>query len=170
MFRLAAAALLCLASLDAPAMARPAGPQDAAPRAQAAWVKSCNHYANRARFKRRDAQVEFVTVLADGCEQALEAARDGARRAQAEAAARFLDRLGAAREAIAAMNAARIASAEARATQPRFARVVRDLSRHYRLVTPSGEYLILRAGGVFDALGAWVASGAEFALIAALPD
>jgi hypothetical protein len=138
-----------------------------------AWRATCTHYENRARYKSREQRVEFVTVVADGCAAALDAfsapGATGAPRQQA-AAARFLDRLSAARAAIAEINAGRLAEAATRRAADRsFTRFQRDLARDLRFVRPFGEYLILRAEGVYAALDAWVDAGADFALIAALP-
>ena len=135
-----------------------------------AWRATCTHYVNRARFRSREERVDFVTVLADGCEAALVAFAPGGDGRARQAAGEFLDRLTGARAAIAEINGRRLAEAAARRAQDRsFTRVVRDLSRELRLVGSTGEYLILRAEGVYDALEAWVDAGAEFALIAALP-
>ncbi len=129
-----------------------------------AWAAACHHYVNRARFKPRTGRVEAVTVLADACPPALEAAATEGPRG--EAARRFLTRLAQAQALLAAMNSDRFAAASVE-TLPGGA--VRDLARSRRLVSASGEYLILRAEGVFDALGAWAGDEGGFDLRAALP-
>lgn len=127
---------------------------------------SCVHYQNRARFKSRTAEVEFVTVLADACAGAIATVGDpAAPDARKAAAERYLHRLHEARDAIAAIDGARL-RATPRVTLGR-ARV-RDLRASRGLVTITGEFLILRRAGVFAALEDWVAEGADFTLLAAL--
>jgi hypothetical protein len=167
---LVATSIAAMGLLAAPGPA--AAAQPAAERVEA-WRGACKHYVNRARFKSREEHVEFVTVVADGCAAALKAAESPAEALSPDeraAAVWFLDRLTAARRAIAAINTRRLAAAtERRRADRSFSRVARDLAEELRLVGHSGEYLILRAEGVYDALGAWVEAGAEFALLAALP-
>jgi|OM-RGC.v1.021973319 hypothetical protein len=165
-----ALAFLLLALMAAPAAADPPGAPSlatmVATETRDAWRAACRHYENRARFKSRSENVEFATVLADGCAAALaESASSGPEGAAARA---FLDRVVAARHAVDAINARRLANAADRAGAG-FSRQVRDLRRALRLVSETGEYLILRAEGVFLALDHWVASGARFSLAAALP-
>lgn len=165
-----ALAFLLLALMAAPAAADPHGAPPLAPtiamETRDAWRAACRHYENRARFKSRSENVEFATVLADGCAAAL--AASVSRGPESAAASAFLDRVVAARNAVDAINARRLADA-AKRTDAGFSRQVRDLGRAFRLVSEAGEYLILRAEGVFSALDDWVASGARFSLAAALP-
>jgi hypothetical protein len=161
-------AAACMATSLAAAPAAATGDGDRAE----AWRATCTHYVNRARYKSREERVEFVTVVADGCAAALSTAEGAATATAAErvAAERFLDRLTAARAAISEINARRLAVAAVRRAQDdSFTRFARDLARDLRLVGATGEYLILRAEGVYAALDDWVEAGAEFALIAALP-
>lgn len=128
---------------------------------------ACHHYENRARFKARAGVIEFETVLAEAC-VAARAAQAAAQTppAQRAAAADYLARLGEARAAIADINDQRLA------VGPDVSAGVyrrRDLRSSFRLVNPAGEFLILRSAGVFAALDAWVAAGAEVELAAALP-
>ena len=143
-----------------------ATPPAAAIAGEGAWAAACRHYENRARFKSRAENVEFATVLAEGCGAALHALE--ARGPDVAAARRFLDGVARARAEVDAINAGRLAAA-ARRAEPGFSRRVRNLLQEMRLVTETGEYLILRAEGVFEALDAWVADGGRFALATALP-
>lgn len=166
MRRLLVCLLLALAARSA--AADPSGAPSLAASAESrdAWSAACRHYENRARFRTRSGDVEFPTVLAEGCVVALGAALSAG--AEGAAARSFLDRVVSARRAVDAINADRIRDAVSDADQG-FSRNVRDLGRALRLVSETGEYLILRAEGVFAALDAWVASGGRFALAAALP-
>jgi hypothetical protein len=131
-----------------------------------ALVDTCRHYDNRARFKPREGAVEFTAVLADGCRIALATVADPAADTRLRAAAlRFLDRLAEARSEIARINSGRVADGLRVASE---GRGPLDLTHALRLVSPTGEFLILRAEGVFGALRGWVAAGADFALIDAL--
>jgi hypothetical protein len=144
--------------------------RDAAAAVPGALADACRHYDNRARFKAREGAVEFTVVLADGCRIALDTMADpGADARLRDAAARFLDRLADARAEIARINRARIADGRGGlAVAATGARGAVELTRALRLVSPAGEFLILRAEGVFFALRGWVAAGADFALIEAL--
>lgn len=127
---------------------------------------ACTHYENRARFKSRITDIEFVAVLADACVGARTTLADPAAPTSRKAAAgRYLDRLEEARTAIAAIDGARIRAAP---SPTGYGPRVRDIRASRRLVTVTGEFLILRRVGVFAALEAWVAEGADFALLAAL--
>jgi hypothetical protein len=132
----------------------------------AALADACRHYDNRARFKPREGAVEFTVVLADGCRIALATVADPAADARLrDAALRFLDRLAEARAEIARINSGRVADGLRVASE---GRGPLDLTRALRLVSPTGEFLILRAEGVFGALRGWVAAGADFTLVDAL--
>lgn len=136
-------------------------------RAGAAAEQACGHYANRAFAKSRTADVEFVTVLAEACAAARAALADPATPpAQRVAAADYLDRVAHVRAAIDAINHDRLR--RWRRPEGRSA-AMSDLRAARGLVSPSGEFLILRRAGVFAALDAWVASGASFELASALP-
>ncbi len=129
-------------------------------------VSACIHYDNRARFKSRTADIEFIAVLADACAGALTTLAEPAAPASRKAAAlEYLERLQEARAAIAAIDGARLRAAP---SGPLNGTRLRDIRASRRLVTVTGEFLILRRAGVFAALDAWVAEGAEFGLIAAL--
>lgn len=144
-----APAQLPVASMDAPALA------------------ACHHYDNRARFKAREGDVEFVAVLADACAAARAAlTREGGATAQGAAAERFLSLLGQGRATIVAIDRERMALAgETGAGRD----VAVEFRRHRRLVSTTGEFLILRQVGVFAAMRAWVDAGADFTLARALP-
>lgn len=129
-------------------------------------ASACTHYDNRARFKSRTTDIEFIAVLADACAGALGTLAEPAAPASRKAAAQeYLVRLGEARAAIDAIDGARLRAAPSGLTNgPR----LRDIRASRRLVTVTGEFLILRRAGVFAALDAWVAEGANFGLLAAL--
>jgi hypothetical protein len=130
-------------------------------------VSACRHYDNRARFLSRTVDVEYVTVIAEACAEARTESADAAapqdRRAAAE---RYLATLQQARAVIDWINEGRIAGQRSDAEA---AARVSSLRERYRLVSPTGEYLILRQYGVFTALEAWVDTGASFSLASALP-
>jgi hypothetical protein len=145
---LAAAAVMPLL-----ATAAAAAPGDAA----------CHHYDNRARFLSRTTDIAFLTVLAEACVEARATVRGAATDSvERSAATTFLATLDAARGAISAINAGRIAQ------RHRDAAVQRQ-GAGLRLVSTAGEYLILRQAGVFAALEDWIESGGRFALASALP-
>lgn len=158
MFRaLAAAAAVSILAAQAGATE---GRTDARARIEAA-VNACRNYEDRAWLMPRSGDVGFIVVLADACAQTgLHAVAPGPHRI---AAMRFLLALGAARTDIEAMDASRARVAESGAATDPGRRAAG------RRVSESGEFLILRQAGVFAALGAWVATGADFELAAALP-
>ncbi len=129
-------------------------------------ASACTHYENRARFKSRTTDIEFIAVLADACAGARATLAEPAAPASRKAAALdYMARLEEARAAIGAIDGARLRAAHSGSVNgPR----VRDLRASRRLVTLTGEFLILRRAGVFVALDAWVAAGADFGLLAAL--
>jgi len=155
------AATALLAAAQTAASLSPAFAADDAGR-----ISVCKHYENRGKFMSRTTDVAFVAVLADACSGALSTLADPATpRARKAAAGRYLDRLQEARAAIVAIDGARMRAAPGPSVYgPR----VRDMRASRRLVTLTGEFLILRHAGVFAALDAWVAEGADFALLAAL--
>lgn len=129
-------------------------------------AQTCKHYGGRAHFKSRTESVEFVTVLADACAGAQASLRDPSAPASRKAAAAdFLQRLHGVRVAIGAIDSERFAAGRDRA---RPVQMMQDLRSSRGLVTESGEFLILRRAGVFAALERWVATGADFGLLAAL--
>ena len=131
---------------------------------EAAFAATCQHYVNRARFKPRSGRVEPVTVLAEACPAALRSLQEPGR--EASAAQAFLARLTAGHAVITGMNSDRFAQ---NIRGPGGASVkVQDFARSVGLVSATGEYLILRAEGVFDALDAWAAHRRDFQLHTAL--
>ncbi len=146
------ALLATLAALPVAAASSVAG-------AQPDIAKICRHYENRARFTPREGAVAPVARIADACGSALRMIEaDAGPSARRAAAVAFLVRLGHARARIDAINAERtqIAFAARRAESGAPRLLMRNLSRAVGLVTPTGEYLIFRIEGVFDALDAWV--------------
>jgi hypothetical protein len=155
MTRLSAALLVALLGVSVSTTAT-AGPGEDARR----------HYENRARFKSRVAAVEHVTVLAEGCLAARAALDDAdAPHTQRDAARGYLEALDHGRAVIREINDARLSQRDhAAAGMGR----VTDMRESLRMVSPLGEYLIMRDIGVFAALDDWVRSGGDFALAAAL--
>jgi hypothetical protein len=159
--RIAAAALVA-ALLAAAPPSRAAQPH--APQAEAAFAATCHHYVNRARFKPRTGAVEPVTVLAEACPAALRSLQEPGR--EAPTAHAFLTRLSAGYAIIAKINGDRFAQnirgpgATSLSAQ--------DFGRSLGLVSETGEYLILNAEGVFDALEVWALHRLDFRLHAAL--
>jgi hypothetical protein len=129
-----------------------------------AFAATCHHYVNRARFKPRTGAVEPVTVLAEACPAALRSLEEPGR--EASAARAFLTRLTTGYAVIARINGDRFAQGVGR---PEGAvQTTRDFGRSLGLVSATGEYLILHAEGVFDALDAWALHRLDFRLHAAL--
>jgi hypothetical protein len=157
---LVAALLAALLAAGSPSRAA----QPDAPRDEAAFAATCNHYVNRARFKPRSGNVEPVTVLAEACPAALRSLQEPGR--EAPAAQAFLTRLTAGYAVISRINGDRFAQ-NIRAPSDRSARS-QDFGRSVGLVSATGEYLILNAEGVFDALDAWALHRLDFHLHAAL--
>jgi hypothetical protein len=156
--RIAAAVLA--AALAAPASSQAAQPDPTEP----AFAATCHHYVNRARFKPRTGAVEPVTVLAEACPAALRSLEEPGR--EASAARAFLTRLTAGYAVIARINGDRFAQSLRRPGPA--APATEDFGRSLGLVSETGEYLILRAEGVFDALDTWALHRVDFRLHAAL--
>ncbi|MGF1658528.1 MAG: hypothetical protein ACFCUS_03810 [Rubrimonas sp.] len=130
-----------------------------------AFAMTCRQYDNRARFESREEPVALVAALADACAEARATlARPATPEPAREAARAFLLRLDAARAEIGRINSARtrvaFAAREAALGAPR-ARII-HMGEMVGVVSPTGEYLILRLGGTLAALEAWVAEGARF--------
>ena len=147
-------ALAAAALAGAPAQATPPGAE--------VFAATCSHYDNRARFHPRVEPVTLLAALAEACAEAqatLE--RPEAREDARTAARRFLEHLHAARAEISGINSARtriaFAAREAGLGAPQ--RRITDLGEAVGIVSPAGEYLILRLGGTLAALEAWVAAG-----------
>jgi len=155
---LLATVIVCAAAT----VVQPAAAQGLTPQTRDA----CRHYENRARFKPRDGDVEYVTVIADACQRVSLRLRDPAVSvAERAAGATYLKRLADVRADIAAINATRLAGRD----RGESGLNRRDLRSALRLVSPSGEFLILRSAGVFTALRRWLAAGGSFDLARALP-
>jgi hypothetical protein len=130
----------------------------AAPAGTDTIEQTCRHYDNRARFESRAGRVALVVLLSQACEAAAATLGDPNaspdRRAAAEG---FLERLTFAREQINMINAsrARFATAERAGPDPFPQPQILDLSQMIGLVTPTGEYLILRLSGAMEAMAQW---------------
>jgi hypothetical protein len=130
-----------------------------------AYANACSHYVNRAFFKPRDSQPEFVVTLADGC---LAAQRSLAASAAQErvAAAAFLSRLVDLRDTIVDMNMERVFGK----TYNKYTRIPSNKDERTESVprvSTYGEYLIAHQMGLIAAYNAWLDTEPSIAM--ALP-
>lgn len=138
-----AASTMLAAGLAADAAAGGAAPTEA-------QVAACNHYENRARFRPRHGERDFVTRLADSCHAAL-AATNGADPGQREAAERLLAGIVELHGIIVAMTVERNLATRIPGTDAASGRSLVTLPR----VTDTGEFLIAHRIGVVNALDGW---------------
>ncbi|MEM7742656.1 MAG: hypothetical protein AAF409_03000 [Pseudomonadota bacterium] len=145
--------------LCAPAGADPSGPDTST---RAAYTKACSHYVNRARFKDRSGEPEFVVILADSCLAALNSL-GSARVTEQAAAADFLERLLELRDTVIAMNMERLFGKSydrsTRLQSPKY-----QQSEAIAHVSATGEYLIAYRMGLIAARKAWLDTEPDFAL------
>ncbi len=143
----------------------PGAPVSAAPQARYlagptdAHLVACHHYQNRARFKPRAGDIEFVTLMAEACQATLTSLYRP--EPQLHAATRsFLNRLVELNEVIRAMNATRVFGSENRMIP------ATGNSRLAKLPKASnaGEFLIAHRLGLMAAMDDWIENGGEFAL------
>ncbi|MEM0989714.1 MAG: hypothetical protein AAGK00_12600 [Pseudomonadota bacterium] len=128
---------------------------------RADYANGCNHYVNRARFKDRGADAEFVVILADSCEAAL-ASLSSENQVERIRASIFLARLRQFRDTIISMNMQRVFGAEYGPTtriKTRQLRQIQALSQ----ISAAGEYLIAHSMGLLEARDAWLDTGPDFA-------
>ncbi|MEM7189014.1 MAG: hypothetical protein AAF439_05330 [Pseudomonadota bacterium] len=129
-----------------------------------AVAKVCKHYVNRARFKPRSAQPEFVVILADGCVAAQRSMAEGGYK-QRQAAAGFLLQLSALQRTIIDMNMVRVFGVDD-APHAQIAYNARGQAQPIRRVSPTGEYLIAHRMGLLTAYATWVGTGADITIAA----
>lgn len=124
------------------------------PEQQVQVGKVCKHYDNRARFKARGAEQEFVVTLADGCQSAKRSMSTGTTE-QRLTAIRFLTQLVVLRDTVIDMNMERVFGK----TYSRYTRIPYANSGRteaVRQVSALGEFLIAHRMGLIDAYNAWV--------------
>lgn len=148
-----AAATVLAAGLATDASSGGAGPADGP-------AAACNHYENRARFRPRHGDRDFVTRLADSCPAAL-AAANGSDPGQREAAKRLLAGIAELHRIIVAMTVDR--SLAARLPGNDFASGPGGSLVTLPRVTETGEFLIAHRIGVVSALDAWTENRAPHA-------
>jgi hypothetical protein len=158
------------ASLAGPASAGPdrasAGAANTDTERFAEHRRTCGHYENRARFKPREGEVEYVVVLAESCDLALALAQgrvDGTDAARI-ASRRYLQRLTALRRLIVDMNVSRAYGddAPAAATSVAGSGAAPLADGGYRAVSATGEYLIARRLGLQASFRKWLDAGVSF--------
>ena len=124
------------------------------PDAVLSYTSACKHYVNRARFLARDAQADFITQFADGCEAALMDLKSGTPKAQSAAAA-FLSGLADLRGTIIDINMTRLFGAKRTPfSQPLKGNTAR--TEALRKVSGTGEYLIAHRMGLIEAYTTWL--------------
>lgn len=128
---------------------------------RALFAKACKHYVNRAKFRARSNNPEFVVILADSCQPALKSLESPHVRERA-AAEDYLMRLLRFRDTVIDMNMERVFGK----TYTRWTRMqsFRD-ERQARVprVSETGEYLIAYRMGLLHAYRAWLDTGPELA-------
>lgn len=126
------------------------------------FAKACNHYVNRARFKERTGHVEFVTTMADSCEQAIVSLSSGGL-TERRTAIVFLSRLLELRDTVIDMNMVRVFG-ETYTPYTRITYGTSGRTESVRKVSESGEYLIAHRMGLLAAFEAWLDSDPAMAL------
>lgn len=122
---------------------------------------TCKHYVNRARFKHRHPDQEFVVTLADGCLAAKESLESD-NPEEGAAAKEFLTRLRTLRDQIIRMNMERAFGSEY-TPRTRMKYDVGSMLEPVRRVSAIGEYLIARELGLLVAYHAWLGTGPKMA-------
>ena len=162
MKRLALTFSVLLFSIAAqPAIAKDEGPVTQTEIGAATNGDTCKHYVNRARFKHRHPDQEFVVTLADGCLSAKASLSSDNPRERA-AAEEFLTRLRTLRDQIIEMNMERAFGPDYTA-RTRMTYGVGSMIEPVRRVSALGEYLIARELGLLVAYRAWLETGPELA-------
>ncbi|MEM7213141.1 MAG: hypothetical protein AAF479_14840, partial [Pseudomonadota bacterium] len=122
---------------------------------------TCKHYVNRARFKHRNPNQEFVVTLADGCLSAKLSLKSD-NQAERAAAHAFLTRLRVLRDTIIEMNMER-AFGKSYEPRTRISYGVGSSAEPLRRVSALGEYMIAREMGLLAVYRAWLGTGPELA-------
>ena len=122
---------------------------------------TCKHYVNRARFKHRNPDQEFVVTLADACLSA-KASLSSDNYKERDAAQNFLIRLRVLRNTIIDMNMER-AFGKSYTARTRMKYSVGSMIEPVRRVSSTGEYLIARELGLLAAYRTWLGTGPTIA-------
>lgn len=128
------------------------------------YAKTCNHYANRARFKERGPNADFDVILADACYQAL---RDRFARIDSsptlnKRAEAFLISLTDFKNTIIALNMERAFGETYTSRSKPIGSMAATWGLHrirVRPVSRIGEYLIAREMGLTDIMRSWAFAG-----------
>lgn len=128
---------------------------------------TCKHYVNRARFKHRHPDQEFVVTLADSCLSA-QASLKSENLSERTAAKEFLIRLRVLRDTIIEMNMER-AFGKSYKPRTRIKYGVGSMIEEVRRVSALGEYMIAREMGLLAAYRAWLGTGPKLAVRQAQP-
>jgi len=124
-------------------------------------LAACEHYENRARFKPRSGEIEFVTYLAESCRAAI-LSLSGSRTGERAAAETFLARLGGLHNVIVSLTVER--RFESHSPQNDTSAASRTNYVAFPRVSSAGEFLIAHRMGVISALEEWIDTGAQFSL------
>lgn len=122
----------------------------------------CKHYVNRAMFRPRQRNQEFVVTLADACVEA-QASLDG-HQSERIAAVQFLIQLRVFRDLVIDMNMTRVFGDE----YTPFTRIKYgkgSKTEPVRKVSESGEYLIAYRMGLLKAYRTWLDTSPRIALV-----
>lgn len=117
-------------------------------------TQTCKHYVNRAKFKPRGPDQDFITTMADACEGAA-ASLTSPIFAERDAARHFLAQARSLRDLIIDMNMTRVFGTN----YTKWTRIkyeVGSMQEQVRRVSRTGEYLIAKQIGVIDAYEAWL--------------
>lgn len=118
---------------------------------------TCKHYVNRARFKHRHPDQEFVVTLADGCLSA-KASLNAQNPKERVAAKEFLIQLRTLRDLIIDMNMER-AFGKTYKPRTRMSYGVGSMEEPVPRVSALGEYMIARELGLLAAYRSWLSTG-----------
>lgn len=125
------------------------------------YAQACKHYVNRAKFRARTDNPEFVIILADSCLPALKSLRSP-HFDERLAAADYLQRLLMFRDTVIDMNMERVFGK----TYTRWSRMKSardDKTAAVPRVSETGEYLIAYRMGLLDAYREWLDTGPRLA-------
>ena len=151
---------------DAAERTRPPGWQGYDVALAEARADICRHYVNRAKFKDRHPDQEFVVTLADACLEAKASTLHGSE-AEKAAAEAFLVRLQTLKDTVIEINMRRVFG-EGYGPRTRVTYGKGAMSETMRRVSALGEYLIAYEMGLIDAYRAWLGTGPKLTL--ALPN
>ncbi|MEM1298545.1 MAG: hypothetical protein AAGH68_04630 [Pseudomonadota bacterium] len=125
------------------------------------YTQACKHYVNRAKFRARTENPEFVIILADSCLPALRSLRSP-HFDERLAAADYLARLVAFRDTVIDMNMERVFG-KGYTRWTRMKSVQDDKTTAVPRVSETGEYLIAYRMGLLEAYREWLDTGPRVA-------